>query len=66
LSKCGTPPQQAGATLPGRGLGTVNALQAGMKTPNPLQSGKVGYALLWLLGIPIPVLIGIFLLRGCN
>jgi hypothetical protein len=31
-----------------------------------LQSGKVGYALLWLLGIPIPVLLGIFFLRGCN
>ena len=30
------------------------------------QSGKIGYILLWLLGIPIPILIVIFLLRGCN
>jgi hypothetical protein len=30
------------------------------------RSGKVGYILLWLLGIPIPILFLIFLLRGCN
>lgn len=26
-------------------------------------SGKIGYALLWLLGIPLPVLLIIYLLR---
>jgi hypothetical protein len=26
----------------------------------------MGYILLWLLGIPIPVLFIIFLLRGCS
>ena len=30
------------------------------------QEGKMGYILLWLLGIPIPVLFVIFLLRGCT
>ncbi len=30
------------------------------------QEGKIGYILLWLLGVPIPVLFVIFLLRGCN
>ena len=25
-----------------------------------------GYLLLWLLGIPVPVLLLIFLLRGCS
>ena len=30
------------------------------------QTGKIGYAILWILGVPIPVLLGIFLLRGCN
>jgi hypothetical protein len=30
------------------------------------QHGKIGYILLWLLGVPIPVLIAIFLLRGCT
>ncbi len=28
------------------------------------QTGKVGWALLWLLGIPLPVLIIIYLIRG--
>jgi len=30
------------------------------------ESGKIGYALLWLLGVPIPVLLVIFALRGCT
>lgn len=30
------------------------------------QSGKIGYILAWILGIPIPILIVIFLLRGCT
>ena len=28
--------------------------------------GATGYILLWLLGIPIPILFLIFLLRGCT
>lgn len=28
--------------------------------------GKIGWILLWLLGIPIPVLFALFLLRGCT
>jgi len=30
------------------------------------QRGRLGYILLWLLGVPIPVLFVIFLLRGCT
>jgi hypothetical protein len=30
------------------------------------QKGRLGYILLWLLGVPIPVLFLIFLLRGCT
>jgi hypothetical protein len=30
------------------------------------QAGAAGYILLWLLGIPIPILFLIFLLRGCT
>jgi len=30
------------------------------------QKGKIGYILLWLIGVPIPVLFGLFLLRGCT
>ncbi len=28
------------------------------------QSGKIGWALLWLLGVPLPVLLIIYLIRG--
>jgi hypothetical protein len=28
--------------------------------------GKIGWILLWLLGVPIPVLLLLFLLRGCT
>jgi len=30
------------------------------------QRGKVGYIILWLLGVPVSVLLLIFLLRGCT
>ncbi len=30
------------------------------------QEGKVGYLIAWALGIPIPILLVVFLLRGCN
>lgn len=28
------------------------------------QSGKAGYMLLWLLGVPLPILLIIYLIRG--
>jgi hypothetical protein len=31
-----------------------------------LEEGRVGWVLLWLLGVPIPVLLILFLLRGCT
>jgi hypothetical protein len=30
------------------------------------EAGKIGWMILWLLGIPIPVLIILFVLRGCT
>jgi len=30
------------------------------------QAGKIGYILLWLIGVPIPILVLIYLLRGCS
>jgi hypothetical protein len=30
------------------------------------QEGAMGYIFLWLLGIPIPILLLFFLLRGCT
>jgi hypothetical protein len=28
--------------------------------------GKIGWVLLWLVGIPVPILALLFLLRGCT
>jgi hypothetical protein len=33
-----------------------------IERPDPAQQGKVGYAIAWLLGIPLPILIVIYLL----
>jgi hypothetical protein len=30
------------------------------------QRGKIGYVLAWALGVPIPVLLIVYMLRGCN
>jgi hypothetical protein len=30
------------------------------------REGKAGWILLWLLGIPIPILLVFFVLRGCT
>jgi hypothetical protein len=30
------------------------------------EQGKIGWILLWALGIPIPVLLVLFVLRGCT
>jgi hypothetical protein len=31
-----------------------------------LESGRVGWILLWLLGVPIPLLLLLYVLRGCT
>lgn len=30
------------------------------------QEGRWGYVLAWMLGVPIPILVLIYLLRGCT
>ena len=30
------------------------------------QQGKMGWIFLWLIGVPIPILFVLFLLRGCT
>lgn len=30
------------------------------------ESGRVGWILLWALGVPIPVLFILFMMRGCT
>jgi hypothetical protein len=39
-----------------------------MKTPQKPHhtDGKIGWALLWLLGIPLPILLFLFVVRGCT
>ena len=34
--------------------------------PHRLQSGRIGWILLWLLGVPIPVLLILYFIRGCT
>ena len=30
------------------------------------EQGKAGWIVLWLLGVPLPILLILFLLRGCT
>lgn len=30
------------------------------------QEGKIGYILAWALGVPIPILLAVYFLRGCD
>ena len=47
---------------------TVAARIKSMKTKlrHHFEEGKIGWALLWLLGIPIPILLLLYFLRGCT
>lgn len=45
-----------------RGVGSLQSISALRKR----QEGKMGYFLLWLVGVPIPILFFIYLLRGCD
>jgi len=54
-----------------KGTGYLRRVRQGLRsmkhpTPMKLQEGKMGYILLWLVGVPIPILLVIFLLRGCD
>jgi hypothetical protein len=54
----------------GRAGAPASHEMGGMKLPHRntliVQAGKIGYILLWLLGVPIPILFFIYLLRGCT
>ncbi len=30
------------------------------------EEGKIGWILLWLVGIPVPILLALYFLRGCT
>jgi hypothetical protein len=42
----------------------IQIMKPTLKTKN--ESGAIGWALLWLIGIPIPLLLIFFVLRGCT
>jgi hypothetical protein len=44
----------------------MNALQRLTVRSTEKQQGKIGWLLLWALGVPIPILFVLFLLRGCT
>jgi hypothetical protein len=39
-----------------------------MRKPSLSESprGRVGWVILWLLGVPLPILLILFLIRGCT
>ena len=37
-----------------------------IERPHAREAGKIGWALLWLLGIPLPVLLLLYFLKGCS
>jgi hypothetical protein len=45
---------------------TMSYLRTKLRLAREREQGKVGWILLWLLGVPIPVLLVLFLLRGCT
>ena len=49
-----------------RALVRLRALRGRLPALRRRQEGRWGYILLWLLGVPIPVLFLIYLLRGCT
>ena len=45
----------------------IKRVKKGMKLKEKIEEkAAAGYILLWLLGVPIPVLLLFFLLRGCT
>jgi hypothetical protein len=40
--------------------------EKGMIVMRKTEKGKVGWIILWLLGIPIPILLVLYFLRGCT
>ena len=48
--------------------GTVRAKPGGMNkldNPHKAESGKIGYAIAWVLGVPIPLLLVVYLVTRC-
>jgi len=50
----------------GKSLGRGQSEREKTKWRTQSEEGKVGWILLWALGIPIPILLVLFVLRGCT
>lgn len=48
---------------PSRGLARLRDRMPSLRRQ---QEGRWGYILAWLVGVPIPILVLIYLLRGCT
>jgi len=46
--------------------GIVQRLKERKSAMRNKEEGKIGWILLWLVGIPIPILLVLYLLRGCT
>ena len=44
----------------------LHRMRAFHSVPRRLQEGRMGYILAWLVGVPVPILILVYLLRGCT
>jgi hypothetical protein len=49
-----------------RPIAAPRGWRARMPALRARQRGRWGYILMWLLGVPIPILVLIYLLRGCT
>jgi hypothetical protein len=47
-------------------LMTGGIMKLSLRGKQKLEEGKVGWVLLWLLGVPLPILLILFLMRGCT
>ena len=45
---------------------SARATQSQPRSQSRLEQGRIGWALLWLLGVPIPLLLVLYVLRGCT
>jgi hypothetical protein len=53
-------------TVPGGTSDAISCVMTNARIPRKTQGGAIGYALAWILGFPIPILLIIFLVRGCD
>jgi hypothetical protein len=58
-------PLEASETIRSRIL-IVNRRGIMRRVKQSLREGRAGWIILWLLGVPIPVLLALFLIRGCT